>query len=272
VSQVARLSAHSVCSAGPSFLRMAQRRAVVMLVPALVPLLGLLPAACHGFRASADENATSGYPTCPKGGGCLQCPFREWRGYSLTPGQDENHYVFATKQGQKVPVVLPTQGYHGEGGSKNCFAYATHQLYQTPGESTALVAKYGGHSPVLRPHDVTWENFQEAMRREEAIFIGRTTLEMKNLKDLPVVEGRSYYIVAAFLTPNEEYHFWGLWNNGWYCVSSKISAVAMDMGYFTKPEKQCPTGSMWMQMKNKNPKYSDKIGGFYLFPCRGDEC
>merc|ERR1719408_1029880 len=122
-----------------------------------------------------------------------------------------------------------------------------------------MVAKYG-RSPVTRPHEVTEENFAEAMRREEAIFLGRETKDLQKLKALPTVKGRSYYIVAAFITPREEFHFWGLWNNGWYCVSSKISAVAQDMGAFSKPSKQCPTGSMWTQMKNKNPKYNDKIG------------
>eukprot|EP00404_Azadinium_spinosum_P001878 CAMPEP_0180429000 /NCGR_PEP_ID=MMETSP1036_2-20121128/7129_1 /TAXON_ID=632150 /ORGANISM="Azadinium spinosum, Strain 3D9" /LENGTH=261 /DNA_ID=CAMNT_0022434659 /DNA_START=75 /DNA_END=858 /DNA_ORIENTATION=+ len=224
-----------------------------------IVLLALLPAACTAMRATSEvgENAsaTVGYATCP-GKGCIACT-ATWLGYSLK-SVDETHYIMQVKDGTKIPVVLPIQTFGGEGGSKNCFAYATHQLYQIPAGSAALVAQYG-LSPVTRPADVSEETFEEAMRREEAIFLGRETKDLQNLKELAIVKDRSYYLVAVFLTPGDEYHFWGLWNNGWYCVSSKISAVAQDMGYFSKPSKQCPTGSMWTQMQKKNAKYSNKM-------------
>jgi len=174
-----------------------------------------------------------------------------------------------TAFGQKIKIAMPQQKFKGEGGSKNCFAYATHQSYQIPAQSPTLVEKYGD-SPILRPHEVSNEGLHVAMDREEAIFIGRTSDIIKEelSKELPIVEGRSYYIVAVFVTPGEEYHFWGLWNNGWYCVSSKISAVAQDLGYFSNPSKQCPMGSVFTLMKSKNPKYSPDLGGFWLFPCR----
>eukprot|EP00929_Paragymnodinium_shiwhaense_P043693 TRINITY_DN22449_c0_g1_i2.p1 TRINITY_DN22449_c0_g1~~TRINITY_DN22449_c0_g1_i2.p1 ORF type:complete len:251 (+),score=38.29 TRINITY_DN22449_c0_g1_i2:74-826(+) len=206
----------------------------------------------HVASKEADSNSTySGYPSCP-GKGCIECTAK-WLGYTLTEAGDTNHYLLTTQAGQQVPIVLPTQTFKGEGGSKNCFAYATHQKYQTPASSEWHIEKYG-ESPVYWPGKITWKSFQRAMKRERAIYLGRTTKELQEMKDLPVDEGTSYLIIAAFITPREEYHFWGLWNHGWYCVSSKISSLPQNMGYFKNPSKQCMTGSMWTQMRNKNPK------------------
>jgi len=225
-------------------------------------------------------NETVGQKCCKKchqNAGCISCN-KKYLGYTLemnngeipsSEGDPEEQFVMTTAFGQKIKIAMPQQKFKGEGGSKNCFAYATHQSYQIPAQSPTLVEKYGD-SPILRPHEVSNEGLHVAMDREEAIFIGRTSDIIKEelSKELPIVEGRSYYIVAVFVTPGEEYHFWGLWNNGWYCVSSKISAVAQDLGYFSNPSKQCPMGSVFTLMKSKNPKYSPDLGGFWLFPCR----
>lgn len=233
-----------------------------------------LEAAHLASDGTAEEwHALGRYDKCP-GTGCLICKEKSF-GYTLEPDpdvQDKVHYRLTISDGQQISLVLPKFSHFNNGaGKKNCFAFATHQLYQTPAGSPTLVGEYG-LSPVTAPADVTEENFMEAMRREEAIFLGRETSDLAQLKQLPVVEGRSYYLVAAFLTPREEYHFWGLWNNGWYCVSSKISAVPQDMGHFSEAKDLCPTGSMWKLMKAKNVKYSKKLGGYFLFPCRGEEC
>jgi hypothetical protein len=230
-------------------------------------------------------NGTSGEMCCKKcmqNAGCLICKKMASLGYNLQLNNGELHasggdsneqFVMTTASKQKIKIAMPTQKFNGEGGSKNCFAYATHQRYQIPAQSPTLVEKYGD-SPILRPHEVSNEGLHVAMDREEAIYIGRTSNSIKKelSKDLPVKEGQSYYIVAVFVTPGEEYHFWGLWNNGWYCVSSKISAVAQDLGYFSKPSKQCPMGSIFTLMKSKNPKYNPDLGGFWLFPCRTESC
>lgn len=221
---------------------------------------------------------------CSQNAGCMHCT-KKYLGYILaanggvipaSEGGDASkleQFVMTTKFGQQIKIALPTQKFAGEGGSRNCFAYATHQSYQIPAQTPELVKEYG-NSPILRPHEVSDEGLHEAMNREEAIFIGRTSDMLKATlsKELPIVEGRSYYIVSVLVTPGEEYHFWGLWSNGWYCVSSKISSVAQDLGYFATPERQCPSGSIFTLMKAKNPKYHPDLGGFWLFPCREESC
>lgn len=244
--------------------------------------------AVEGQDVGADSMAANGTvginkccKKCMNNAGCLECK-KKYLGYTLkqnagdftaSGGKKNEQYVMKTKFGQKIKIALPSQKFKGEGGSKNCFAYATHQNYQIPAQSDSLVKKYG-NSPILKPHEVTNEGLHVAMQREEAIFIGRTSEMLKEelSKELPVKEGQSYYIVAVLVTPYEEYHFWGLWNNGWYCVSSKISAVAQDLGYFSSQSKQCPMGSVFSLMKHKNPKYNPDLGGFWLFPCRTESC
>jgi len=235
----------------------------------------------HTVAANGSAGTKKCCAKCMQNAGCLECK-KTYLGYTLElnggtlpagTGDPLEQFVMTTKKGQKIKIALPQQKFKGEGGSKNCFAYATRQSYQIPAQSPSLVAKYGD-SPILKPHEVSDEGLHVAMEREEAIFIGRTSGMLKDTlsKKLPLVDGRSYYIVAVFVTPGEEYHFWGLWNNGWYCVSSKISAVAQDLGYFSDNSKQCPMGSVFTMMKAKNPKYNPDMGGFWLFPCRTESC
>jgi len=219
-----------------------------------------------------------GYDQCP-GSGCLKCPVqsigRFARNWKLEPQKLNNRkqekYTLTVypKEGgeQEIPVRLPLWNpLSGEGGRGNCFAFATHRDYQTPAGTAAHEEYFGSQSPILRPHEVTPENFDEAMRREGAIFLGRDGDDFLEVGTLDTVPGRQYYIVAVFLTPGEEYHFWGLWNNGWYMVSSKISATVADLGYVSKPENLCPRSGIWAQMRAKNMKYNQKLGGIYLFP------
>jgi len=187
----------------------------------------------------------------------------------------DTHYTLTLPGGQKVKVVMPQMNNKERGatGSKNCFALATHQKYQIPGDGKAkglgAPSWFTGESPVNMPGDINPDSLAEAMRLEEAVFLGREDEQLKEAKNVSgLVEGRSYYIVAVLYEPME-YHFWGLWNNGWYCTSAKVGKI-LELDWFAKPEQQCMSRSIFTSMR-KGKSYSPDHGGFYLFPCRGGE-
>jgi len=189
--------------------------------------------------------------------------------YTLKRIKDSpNQYVFEDQYGGQALVNLPTmKRTKAKAGGRNCFAFATRQDYMTPGDHPALVKKHG-NSPVHVPSDINEKNFQAAMKLEGAIFLGRNDDQMKKVSIADkVVEGRVYYLVVALITPGDEFHFWGLWNTGWYSVSSLISAVIEPIGNVAH---HCPSGKIFTTVRAKNVHYNRDKGGFFLFPCRGD--
>lgn len=250
-----------------------------------------------GERALANMTGR-GYGECsPKNpAGCLVCTpgqkgGRSIEGYTLTPVDfpGNTEYMLQLQSGQTIPVVLPAVPVNDRGmgvpknaAGGNCFIFSTHQVgggkgggtpSQVPGQSPDLVAKYG-NSPVLKPANIDAEGVEEALRREGAVFLGRTAEDFKSLGELEVQEGVRYYIVAVFILPHDDYHFWGLWNSGWFSTPSLISSNVMDRGsgYETTPVKHCPTEGVFMSLRKEGRTYSDKMGGFYLFPCKKEKC
>lgn len=270
----------------------------VMVVFAIIFLLSPVPsrAARYEILDDADIYAngtlsfTPGDATnsnkCRKGdeSGCLQCdatiaPSKrkvDFSTYGYTLTRDAGSWTKYTLSAQdggtahlNLPILNSLQA-AGEGSERNCFAMATHQAYLTPGEHGAIV-KIHGNSPVHMPSDVTDANLKRALELEEAIFLGRTDEELKHMTLKGKVEdGRVYYVVAVLLEPGSEYHFWGLWNNGWYCVASQISPLLVDLGHQSHVSDLCPRAAVFTQLVKKGTKYNGKMGGFYLFPCRGE--
>lgn len=255
-------------------------------------------------KDSAEDFIARGYQECP-GEGCVECT-SDTLGYQLakggwkaagldTPrpsrdaepkmlqdqtglggGASDTHYALTLPGGQKVKVVMPKMNSKDRGatGSKNCFAFATHQKYQIPGDGRAkglgAPSWFSGKSPVDMPGDIDPDRLAQALALEEAVFLGRTSEQLSEPMNVSgLVEGRSYYIVAVLYEPME-YHFWGLWNNGWHCTSSKAAANVIDLGWFSDPKEQCMSGSIFSAFR-RGKTYSPDHGGFYLFPCRGDD-
>lgn len=177
-------------------------------------------------------------------------------------------YELTLPSKQKIPVILrrfakighDEDGFRFNVGSGNCFAFATHQKRQTPGSGG------GKKSPVDRPYDVNQRTFLKAMKMEGAIFLGRDLSQIK-VPFESVDPSKKYYFVAGLLKW-EEYHFWGLFDNGWWNKPSKVGKV---YGANIKLENSCPTTSMFnrLTMTHGGPKkYRQKEGGYFLFPCK----
>jgi len=202
--------------------------------------------------------------------GCIACDGK--RSITLTRNlhskKPYSQYTLVAQDGGIARVKLPIMSSKERGfaSSRNCFAFATHQNYQVPGNHPTIVAARG-NSPVHEVNEISAATLEQAMELEGAIWLGRNSDHFKQLElGQKVVTETVYYLVAALVTP-EEYHFWGLWNNGWYSVTSKTSGIPKDVGTYQNVGLRCPGHELFTEFW-KEGYYSDQ-GGFYLFPCRG---
>lgn len=195
-----------------------------------------------------------------------------------------SHYQLTLKKGQVINITMPkivqTSGEEhcppgkgecylwgkatGEVSRRNCFGFSTHNDYGIPAGGPGR----RGKSPVNMPSDSSAANVAKAMKIEGAIFLGHDNIKEK-LPEKEIDHNKRYYIVAVYIQPGQEYHFHGLFANGWFWTSSKISGNVFN--YYAQKEypnleEQCPSGSMFKKMK-ASKGYSDTLGGFYLFPC-----
>jgi len=196
-----------------------------------------------------------------------------------------SHYQLTLKSGQQIKILMPKIAQDsdeancgtgigkcylwsqatGEVNKRNCFAFATHNGYQIPAGGPGREGK----SPLNMPAYSSAANVAKAMKIEGAIYLGHNLI-VDQVNQTELRPDARYYIVAVYIQPGQEYHFHGLFANGWFWTSSKISGNVFKYEAQTEYphlEEQCPSGSMFKKMK-ANPSYSDKLGGFYLFPCR----
>lgn len=195
-----------------------------------------------------------------------------------------SHYQLTLKSGQHIKITMPkivqesgpsycgtSKGKcylwgqaTGEVSKRNCFAFATHNGYGIPAGGPGRE----GTSPVNMPSDSSQANVAAALSIEKAIYLGHDIVDQVPADQLD--PDKRYYIVAVYIQPGEEYHFQGLFANGWFWTTSKISGKVINyepQKEFPNLEEQCPSGSMYKKMLS-NKGYSAKLGGFYLFPCR----
>lgn len=199
-----------------------------------------------------------------------------------------SHYQLTLKSGQKIKITMPKivldssasncppgkgmcylkRQATGEVSKRNCFGFATHNDYGIPA---------GGHgrqgkSPLNMPYDSSARNVAKAMKIEGAIYLGNDEI-LDRVPEEELNLNTRYYIVAVYIQPGTEYHFHGLFANGWFWTSSKISGNLFNYRptkVFPHLEDQCPSGSIFKKMKVAGTGYDVKLGGFYLFPCRND--
>lgn len=232
---------------------------------------------------------------CKKGdvSNCLRCNKKHGQDYSLMPtcnhaNADTNGcswYELDTGM-HKINITLPFYDplrAAGEVGSANCFGFATHQYDPKcpdpmPGMTKKKVGQKGkvaGSSPLSKSQNINQKGMDEAMEKDGAIFLGRTADDFAALKDkeLPIKKGQWYYIVMVVMQVGSEYHFWGLWNDGWRCTPSLISAtVKSHLEIKRTVNKLCPSSQSWnaVRMHESAIKYDDDKGGIYLYPCKGE--
>ena len=139
--------------------------------------------------------------------------------------------------------------------SGNCFSFATNQERNIPASNIS-----DEKSPVSFPYMVNRTNLLKSMEMEQAIFLGKDLSKIKT--NLNINSKKDYYLVAVFLK-REEYHFWGLFQSGWWNKPSQVGMISKgDENIF------CPTSSS-LRILNKNSHgrpYTDV--GYFLFPVR----
>jgi len=196
-----------------------------------------------------------------------------------------SHYQLTLKGGQQIKITMPKIAQDsslescgtgkgscylwgqatGEVSKRNCFGFATHNAYNIPAGGPGRE----GTSPLNMPQLASAVNIVQAMKTEQAIYLGHEDVK-EQVPQNELGPNTRYYIIAVYIQPGQEYHFQGLFANGWFWTSSKISGNVFNyepQTEFPHLEEQCPSGAMWRRMKS-NPGYNGKLGGFYLYPCR----
>uniref|UniRef100_A0A0G4HYK0 Uncharacterized protein n=1 Tax=Chromera velia CCMP2878 TaxID=1169474 RepID=A0A0G4HYK0_9ALVE len=189
-------------------------------------------------------------------------------GYSLRQNplsELDEDYVFSVDK-KRVAVLMRDYKHLGKGGNHalNCFAFSTRQRRQIPGTNLK-----GKPSPVSMPMQVTEKNLKKAMDMEGALFLGRDLRKIDSRVVEKAQPDKKYFLVLAFLI-TEEYHFWGLFGNGWWTKPSKVGSVMeAPLG---DSSAWCPSESVFMRLRRISPHkpYRPKEGGFFLFPCKAD--
>jgi len=212
--------------------------------------------------------------------GCVNCDTMDRYGYTLFRRTDDpvknktSRYILTAKGGGTAQVRLPaiSSDEAKKAAGRNCFGFATHQAYTAPGDLPSLVSEHG-NSPVHNVNDVNADNFRAAMELEGAIWLGRDDAQLQSMALTGKVKADTeYYLVAAILKGGE-YHFWGLWNNGWYATPSLTSAKVDDLGElpttgYHGASRNCPSWHIFEKFLTKGSNFWHDQGGFYLFPLR----
>jgi len=182
-------------------------------------------------------------------------------GFSLRPIK-EGMYNLKLGNGQKAKVRLRYfEGREGQDAkgkpfylSGNCFAFATHQRRNIPGTKNKRIK-----SPVNFPYMVNKNSFMKSMNMEDAVFLGQDLAKVR--KKLNIDQNQEYYLIAAYLK-REEYHFWGMFQTGWWNKPSKVGMVYGEEDIF------CPTYSALILMNKRSLGSPYRNVGYFLFPVK----
>jgi hypothetical protein len=171
-------------------------------------------------------------------------------------------YMLTLSNGQKAKVKL--RKFTGKEGkdrsgkpfylSGNCFAFASHQRRNIPGSN-----KRNQKSPVTFPYMVNKKNFMKSMQMENAVYLGQDLSRVPGT--LKVDPNKTYYLVAAFLK-REEYHFWGMFESGWWNKPSKVGMVYGEKDLF------CPSKSTLTLLNKRSLGQPYRNVGYFLFPAK----
>ena len=174
----------------------------------------------------------------------------------------EAQYILTLSNGQKAKVRL--RKFSGKEGkdkrgeafylSGNCFAFASHQRRNIPGSNFRRIK-----SPVTFPYMVNKKNFMKSMEMEKAVFLGPDLSKVR--KKINIDSDKTYYLVAAFLK-REEYHFWGMFESGWWNKPSKVGMVYGEKDLF------CPSKSTLTLLNKRSLGSPYRNVGYFLFPAK----
>lgn len=219
--------------------------------------------------------------------------------YTLTLGKGSEHEV-------QIPIIMDLldspqggSGYNRYAANRNCFAFASHQLSQTPANSQALKKKWG-ESPVdtTSPKGIGEKTLADALqRRERAIFLGRDLSQVPlpltlakeeqsnddlSVQEKVVFDGKQKYFLIAVFMKNGEYHFWGSFRDrGWACTPSKVSGSTDTWTFQLRKDlaANCPTDTLWNSLRKKGnynpvtlgnvkPRDADNFFSILKFPSK----